>query len=59
MSQKKGLAVISEVFNIGYTEIAEKIGRSKQEISMWANGKRSIPKKWLEELYKLEEFKVF
>ena len=58
MENKIGLAVISEMFGLSYTEIAQRIGASKQEVSMWSNGKRSIPKKWLEKLAQIEEFKV-
>lgn len=59
MSPRTGLAVISDVFDLSYTEVTERIGCTKQEVSMWALGKRNIPKKWLEKILELEELELF
>ncbi|WP_100408467.1 helix-turn-helix domain-containing protein [Bacillus solitudinis] len=57
MSKKAGLAYIAEVFDITLTELAEKLGVTKQQLNSWVNGNRPIPKKWLEKMKEIEEFR--
>ncbi|MFK3936636.1 hypothetical protein ACI2JA_03850 [Alkalihalobacillus sp. NPDC078783] len=40
-----GLSYILKINNVNYKEFGEMIDVSKQQVSMWACGKRSIPKK--------------
>jgi transcriptional regulator with XRE-family HTH domain len=54
---KTGLPYIAEVFNTNITDVAERIGCSVQQLSMWSNGKRPYPQKWLDKLKELDEFK--
>lgn len=44
----KGLEYVCGIYNMKYTELAEKLNISKQTINSWLTGRRNIPKKHLE-----------
>ncbi|WP_053956815.1 helix-turn-helix domain-containing protein [Inediibacterium massiliense] len=46
----KGLEYICEVFDKKYSDIAKDLGISRQNVSIWIKGTRSIPKKHLKTL---------
>jgi len=46
----KGLEFILKFNNMSFTDLAEKLGITKQNISMWMSGNRKIPKKYVNTL---------
>lgn len=51
-----GLEFILELYGVSSTELAEKLGIAKQNISRWFSGDRKIPEKYFSEIYEL--FKI-
>jgi transcriptional regulator with XRE-family HTH domain len=52
-----GLEKVIQVFNLNANQIAKKLGVSRQTVYDWLKGKRKIPKKRIEQLANLPEFK--
>lgn len=52
----RGLEFILQLDDMPFKELADKLGITKQNISMWASGKREIPKKYLPALSKMFNF---